>query len=313
MIDETAAMIDEYVQRDPTKFCTYEEFQKGVTAIRSFCTLRAESVSGQLDGTIPSTSDGQKQDSSALIDAGDLTISDMGSMSMGGGKGGNMFGKRSRSGDAGNTGSEKQTAKASETAVSSLSFNSLSNLTVQPAAERPDRGRRPDFGGQSPEGFDPGNMPEGFDPGNMPEGFDPGNMPDGFDPGNMPEGFDPGNMPEGFDPGNMPDGFEFGNQPSQAESGEGAEQSDADEKQAGSSADKRPENDGQKDADASGGQFTKPSDSADRSDNSRPQFSGGFPGMDGGTPQNSAAAWILLGVSALVLLIGLGFAAKFKR
>lgn len=88
IIETTAALIDEYVEKDPTKFCTYEEFQKGVTAISEFCRLRAESVKGQLDGTIPSTSDGQSVDSSALIDCSSLNISDMGNMGNGGGKGG---------------------------------------------------------------------------------------------------------------------------------------------------------------------------------------------------------------------------------
>lgn len=83
LIDDTAAMIDSYVQKDPTKFCTYEEFQKGVAAIRSFCTLRTESVKCQLDGTIPTTASGQQSDSSALIGTGDLIISDMGSMGNG--------------------------------------------------------------------------------------------------------------------------------------------------------------------------------------------------------------------------------------
>lgn len=88
MIEATAALNDEYVEKDPTKFCTYEEFQKGVTAISKFCRLRAESVKGQLDGTIPSTSDGQSVDNSALIDCSSLNISDMGNMGSGGGKGG---------------------------------------------------------------------------------------------------------------------------------------------------------------------------------------------------------------------------------
>ena len=65
MIDDTAALIDSYVQKDPTKFCTYEEHLKGVEAMKSYCTLRAESVKGQLDGTIPSTTEGQQADSSA--------------------------------------------------------------------------------------------------------------------------------------------------------------------------------------------------------------------------------------------------------
>ncbi|MBP0965079.1 MAG: CotH kinase family protein [Oscillospiraceae bacterium] len=89
MIEATAALIDKYVEKDPTKFCTYEEFQKGVTAISEFCRLRAESVKGQLAGTIPSTSEGQSADSSALIDCSSLNMSDMGNMgSGGGGKGG---------------------------------------------------------------------------------------------------------------------------------------------------------------------------------------------------------------------------------
>lgn len=84
--DTVSAMIAPYVQSDPTKFCTYDEFEQGVETLRSFCLLRAESISGQLDGSIPSTSDGQQSDSSSLIDASSLTISDMGSMGNVGGK-----------------------------------------------------------------------------------------------------------------------------------------------------------------------------------------------------------------------------------
>ena len=78
------------MEKDPTKFCTYEEFETGVTAMREFCLLRAESVAGQLDGSIPSTSEGQSADSSNLVDASELNISDLGTM--GGGMGGGGFG-----------------------------------------------------------------------------------------------------------------------------------------------------------------------------------------------------------------------------
>ena len=88
LIDDTAEMIAPYVQKDATAFCTYEEFQAGVKAIRSFCELRGESVKGQLDGSIPSTEEGQSADSSSLIDPGDLNLSDMGTMGGGGGFGG---------------------------------------------------------------------------------------------------------------------------------------------------------------------------------------------------------------------------------
>ncbi len=88
MIDSVEEMIAPFVESDATKFCTYEEFQTGVDTLKEFCLLRAESVSGQLAGTIASTSDVQTQNSSSLIDASTLNISDMGSM--GNGKGGGM-------------------------------------------------------------------------------------------------------------------------------------------------------------------------------------------------------------------------------
>ncbi len=86
MIDNVNAMISPYVEKDPTKFCTYDEFKTGISTLKEFCLLRAESISGQLDGTIGSTSDTQESDT--LIDAGDMQINDMGSMgsTMGGDK-----------------------------------------------------------------------------------------------------------------------------------------------------------------------------------------------------------------------------------
>lgn len=85
-IDAVSVMIAPYVERDPTKFCTYEEFQDGAATLKSFCMLRAQSVKGQLDGSIPSTSDGQNTDSSVLVDASDLSVSVMGSMGNTGGR-----------------------------------------------------------------------------------------------------------------------------------------------------------------------------------------------------------------------------------
>lgn len=84
MFDSITDMIAPYVAKDPTKFCTYDEFEKGISTLREFCLLRAKSISGQLDGSIGATD--STQDSSTLIDAGELQISDMGTMnqSMGG-------------------------------------------------------------------------------------------------------------------------------------------------------------------------------------------------------------------------------------
>ena len=87
IIAEARALIAPYVERDPTKFCTLEEFQAGVSALETFCALRTESVSGQLSGAIPATDQGQAGDPLSLVDASSLTLSDLGTMGMGGGPG----------------------------------------------------------------------------------------------------------------------------------------------------------------------------------------------------------------------------------
>ena len=78
MIDDITELISPYVEKDPTKFCTYEEFKQGVTTLKSFCLLRAESVSQQLNGKIGTTADTQIKDT--LIDASEIQIDDMGTM-----------------------------------------------------------------------------------------------------------------------------------------------------------------------------------------------------------------------------------------
>lgn len=88
LIDTAAELIAPYVEKDPTRFYTYEEFETGVETLRTFCRLRAESIAGQLAGTIPSTEDGQAADASALVDASSITLSDMGTMDRGGFGGG---------------------------------------------------------------------------------------------------------------------------------------------------------------------------------------------------------------------------------
>ncbi len=83
LISQTQSLISPYVEKDPTKFCTYQEFQTGVATLKEFCQLRIESISGQLAGTIPADSQGQAEAPDALIDAGELSIQDMGSMNGG--------------------------------------------------------------------------------------------------------------------------------------------------------------------------------------------------------------------------------------
>ncbi len=187
IINAAYPLIASYVERDPTKFCTYEEFEKGVEALRTFCELRTQSVRGQLDGSIPATDDGQSADSSALVDASALTLSDMGSMNRGGGFGGRS--NRTQGGTSDN-------AQASDSATT------------------PDNAQASVTSGDTLPAF-PSNMGGGF-PGNgfpdMPNGEFPGNSQtasgDGF-PGNATTmsggGFSGGGQggPDGGFPGGM--------------------------------------------------------------------------------------------------------------
>lgn len=122
MMAQTKGLIAPYVEKDPTKFCTYEEFETGIETLEQFCLLRAESIRGQLDGTIPSTLDGQAEDSSALVDASELSISDMGTMnnSMGGGMGGPME-REDLGSPSGEQETQSQPAQSQEGAQTQLS------------------------------------------------------------------------------------------------------------------------------------------------------------------------------------------------
>ena len=93
-----AGQIDELVKTDPNSMYTYEEYLKGIEVLYGAVMLRAESIKGQLDGTIPSTSEGQKADSSNLVDASHLNLSDLGQF-MRGGFGGNGGGNRKMPGN----------------------------------------------------------------------------------------------------------------------------------------------------------------------------------------------------------------------
>lgn len=84
LYDKTIALISPYVEKDPTAFCTYEEFQQAAQYLKEFCILRAQSIKGQLNGSIPSTSEGQEANSSTLINASSIDIDAMGTQNGGG-------------------------------------------------------------------------------------------------------------------------------------------------------------------------------------------------------------------------------------
>ncbi len=149
IIDEAYGLIKSYVEKDPTAFCAYDEFETGVETLRQFCALRAQSVRGQLDGTIPSTDEGQDADRSAFVDASFLTLSDMGSMGGGMGGPGDGPGKRPDGGDAG-------------------APSNAQSFSGAPGGFRPKEGQQsPEDGGKRPSGFP--SAPSGGQGGGMPD------------------------------------------------------------------------------------------------------------------------------------------------
>ena len=75
IIQNAKALIAPYVEKDPTKFCTYEEFETGVQTLEAFCRLRSQSVAAQLAGE------------AGTVDASSIVLSNMGTMNHGGDKG----------------------------------------------------------------------------------------------------------------------------------------------------------------------------------------------------------------------------------
>lgn len=84
--ERVRGQIDELVETDPTAFYSYDEYETAAETLYQVVKLRGQSIQGQLDGTIPSTEEAQR-DSDALVDASDLDLSVMGTMNMGGGDG----------------------------------------------------------------------------------------------------------------------------------------------------------------------------------------------------------------------------------
>ena len=211
LVEETARLIAPYVEKDPTKFCTYEEFEAGVSALQTFCRLRGESVANQLAGD------------DTPVDASGLDLSDMGSMGMGGGFGGGDRGGFSPEDFGGMSGSSGETEKTPSGEVSA----ETSAPGGMPAdgsfpSNMPTDGSF--TGGMPADGSFPSNMPadgsftgeiptDGSFPSDMPtDGSFTGGMPaDGSFPSNMPtDGSFTGGMPaDGSFPGNMPTGGSF--------------------------------------------------------------------------------------------------------
>ena len=188
IIDQAAELIAPYVEKDPTKFCTYEEFQTGTATLREFCLLRQESVESQLKGTIPSTDEGQSADSVSLIDASHITISDMGSMNAGGMDG---------FGNTGGRGKVTQSDSAEAFDPSAMTFpggpQSDAAQSGQPEMTIPTGSQMtpPDQAGQTSAPGETGSAPALSDGMELPEGLTgqmPGNMVSGGSSGILTTG-----------------------------------------------------------------------------------------------------------------------------
>ena len=180
------SQIDTLVETDPTAFYTYDEYQKATETLYNMIKLRAESIDGQIKGTIPSTDEGQRKEYSLLVDGSSINLTAMGQI-------------RSDIETEGNApilgGADGDQA-----------------MHMPPPGGNAEGDVPAGSGGNAPEmgGFDPDNPPEGVeaDPDNLPDMppvFDPDNPPDGMemDPDNLPD------MPPVFDPDNPPDGMEI--------------------------------------------------------------------------------------------------------
>lgn len=77
-VNEINTLISSYVKEDPSAFFSFEEYETAVKELKKLGTLRAESIQGQLSGTVPSTTESQKTNSSSLIDSSSVNLTVLG-------------------------------------------------------------------------------------------------------------------------------------------------------------------------------------------------------------------------------------------
>ncbi len=273
-IDRVKEMITPYLEKDASAFYDMDEFEKAVSTLETFCDKRGQSVRGQLEGTIPSTSNGQRS-SSALIDASEISTGDMGSMSSGGG-----FGN-----GAANMPSSRPGSRSQE-----------SSSDGDSGASEDGSGMPSGFSGQGSQGS---GAFSGFGSGRS-GGFDGSSQPGGEQtPPSMP-----GNMPSGDASGGflMPSGFP-GTATQEVSTADGAPPAEAPAEDG--QGEDLPESAGKEDAGTKSGSGTRKA--------SMPGgFSGSFSGSFGGQ-RSSSSNWIMLAVCAGALLLALALVWKVRN
>lgn len=190
-IDSLDALISSYVEADPTAFYDFTSYQSGVAELKKLGILRAQSIEGQLDGSIPTTTAEQSANPDALVDASSINLSALGSMGGGGmpgrepagNGGGNMSPNGARQGfDIANM----------EKAIEIIQAAGDSELTEEQLAELQDLGLTEEqiamfknrrSGGFPGGGERPGNMPG--DANNPPQRENPngGGLPSAISSG----------------------------------------------------------------------------------------------------------------------------------
>ncbi len=167
-INNVNTLISDYVKKDPSAFCTFEQYSAAVSMMKEFGRLRALSIDGQLKGTIPSTSDGQSKASDKLIDSSSVNLSTMGSQGFGGGGLGGNRQNRNVNGESTNNAQQNPQQQNNQTTKDNQKSTGPQEGAMQPpAGQQPPEGFQPSDGMQPPEGFQP---PDGMQ---LPEGFQP--------------------------------------------------------------------------------------------------------------------------------------------
>lgn len=297
------SQIDELVSTDPNAFYTYDEYDAAAQMLVRVVELRAESVLGQLDGTMPSTTEAQRQNSSALIDTADIDISIMGGMGGGHDNGGGR--KQFEAQSQGNGASESTAVSGNSVSSGTAAEDTVAlSETILPADDSTRNASGAPDGQQHPE------MPGGAD-------FNSGNTN-----GTPPE--KPSGDPPSGASGDIPDNS--GNAENSAQTAPNNSDSPAATSEVtDNTAD--PANSATVESSAG----SESADNSENTDNSsdRPSFpggngnggnnggfpGGGFPGNDSGSGSSDGgnSGLIQLLVSAGAAAAGLIFAALFRR
>lgn len=149
------ARIDDLAAADPTAFYSGQEYDEAAKMLYQTVLLRAESVLGQLAGSIPATHEEQAQAPSLLLDASNIDLTAMGSM-MGGGPG-----------EEHRPGGEESLGPFSGTPRREKPFGGTGSEEAAPSDEAPPdfKAKQPDFSGAPPDekGQEVPNTPPGED------------------------------------------------------------------------------------------------------------------------------------------------------